>query len=117
MTNLQEVGAAFKHYRGKRKHVHYPKDLWDRAVMLSETYPKTLIAETLSISFSSLKRHIKLRENSSLTEDAPFLEIQSTSSLRVCISLKSSMISSIDLTGGTKEITQIILALHNGDVS
>ena len=117
MATLQEVGAAFKNYRGKRKHVHYPEDLWDQAVLLAETYPKNLIAETLNISFSSLKRHIKLRENSSLTEDAPFLEIQSTSSLRVCISLKSSMISSIDLTGGTEEITQVIIALHNGDFS
>ncbi len=111
MTDLETLRTAFRRCRGTKKHVHYPEYLWDQAVAIAEKHPKDMVAQALNVSFSSLKRHIKLRMETS-SEDSPFISIGTVPSLRAHISLHSQIISSIDLLASPEELAQFVKALH-----
>jgi hypothetical protein len=112
MTDCETLRKAFQKYRGDRKHVHYPKELWDQAVALAEQYPPKILAHNLSVSYSGLLKHINDRQETTTSSETSFIQLGTTSTVRAHFELRSSLISSIDLLGTPEDLASFTSALH-----
>lgn len=61
MSELENLVAEFKKWRGNRSRCRYPANLWVKACKLAEHYPLLTIAKALEINAQSLKRQCQAK--------------------------------------------------------
>ena len=63
MTDLESFANQFKAWKGKRRHVRYPKKIWEDIQFLAKKYPLVDIAKAYGIPLPYLRKKVSSSSN------------------------------------------------------
>lgn len=109
---LQQLREEFSLYRGEKKKVSYPKDLWDRAIAMCQVYSVQKVSKALKISERSLQRYLSLKKekNESELTFTPIRIIQPKPSL--LIHVKGTVSMTIEFSQPIEDLAKLIHTLQ-----